>query len=84
MVLKELRYDFKEREATIIVPTTVDTASEIADAVNKYFIDGSVDCTGYAHHPQNNITTFYFYVENANLLDALINVFDKHLSRYEQ
>lgn len=83
-VLKELRYNFKEHTASIIVLTTVERAGEIADAVNKYFIDGSADCIGYDHQPKSYVTTFYFYVESATLLDTLVSVFDKYLSRYEQ
>lgn len=84
MKFKELRYNFKERTASIIVPATVERAGEIADAINKFFFAGAVDCIGYDHQPKSYITTFYFYVESAALLDTLVSVFDKYLSRYEQ
>ena len=83
MELKELRYNFITKEATIRVPTAVENASEIADAINKFFIEGSVDCTGYEYQPKGDITTFLFRVENSNVLNTLTSVLDKYLTRYE-
>lgn len=83
-MLRELRYNFLMKEACIKIPFAVENASEIADAINKFFFVAAVDCIGYDHQPKPSMTTFYFYVESATLLDTLVSVFDKYMNYYEQ
>ena len=82
MKLKEIRYNFIEHKATIIVPDAVEAAADIADSVNRYFIGGEVDCEGYSHLPESDATRFYFWVNGARYLDLLVSVFESYLNRY--
>lgn len=82
MKLKEIRYNFIEHKATIIIPYAVEPAAEIADGINRYFVGGEVECEGYSHYPRENNTVFDFAIYGASMLDTLIAVFENQLTKY--
>ena len=82
MKLKEIRYNFIDHKATIIMPYAVEAAAEIADGINRYFVGGEVECEGYSHYPRENKTDFDFAIYGASLLDTLIAVFENQLTKY--